>query len=67
MTGWSAEDLLAYLEGDCVSEYRPSGRRQDMGILDLPIEYTMATPCVGEPEPAYPLVVEPASQGAVEI
>ena len=52
MIGWSAEDLLAYLESDSVSEYRSSGHGQGEGILDLPIDYTMAMPSVGEFEPA---------------
>eukprot|EP00974_Lingulodinium_polyedra_P064979 6282037-Lingulodinium_polyedra.AAC.1 len=35
--GWSVGDCLAYLEGECASEYRPYGRDQDEDILYLPI------------------------------
>eukprot|EP00974_Lingulodinium_polyedra_P103102 9980571-Lingulodinium_polyedra.AAC.1 len=68
MIGWTAEDILLYLEADKVSVYHSLSQGQDEDIDDIPREYTTVMPHVGDVEPAYPLAVEPTnSHGAVEI
>eukprot|EP00974_Lingulodinium_polyedra_P097905 9491496-Lingulodinium_polyedra.AAC.1 len=55
MTGWSAEDILLYLESDKVSVFHSLRLGQDGDGDDLPREYTTVMPHVGDVEPAYPL------------
>eukprot|EP00974_Lingulodinium_polyedra_P042378 4067237-Lingulodinium_polyedra.AAC.1 len=68
MTGWTADDILLYLEADKVSVYHISGQGPEEDGEDLPREYTTVMPYVGRLEQAYPLAVEPShSHGAVEV
>eukprot|EP00974_Lingulodinium_polyedra_P031832 3066080-Lingulodinium_polyedra.AAC.1 len=55
MTGWTAEDILLYLETDNVSVYHSLSLGQDEDGADLLREYTTVMPHVGDMKPAYPL------------
>eukprot|EP00974_Lingulodinium_polyedra_P031738 3057037-Lingulodinium_polyedra.AAC.1 len=59
MVGWTAEDILLHMESDAVSVYHSLGESQTEDETDLPREYAIVMPHVGDAEPAYPLAVEP--------
>eukprot|EP00974_Lingulodinium_polyedra_P021936 2117776-Lingulodinium_polyedra.AAC.1 len=68
MSGWTAEDILLYVESDTVSVYHALSVSQADDDTDLPREHTTVMPHAGDVEPAYPSVVEPVCEhGAVEL